>query len=91
MADIKKKIRKTVEVVTDILCDCCGKSCKVKSIIGGQPQYEFMELKAFWGFNSKKDLAKWSAKVCESCVDKKLSKIINFEVQDLQINSYETE
>ncbi len=86
--EVKKKVRKIVEVVTDVLCDCCGKSCQVDTLLGGQKQYEFMELKAFWGFGAtKKDLEKWTAKVCEKCVDKKLAKIINFDVQDLRINT----
>jgi hypothetical protein len=90
--EVKKRIRKTVEVVTDVLCDCCGKSCRVDASLGGDRQYEYMELTAFWGFGSpKKDLEKWTAKVCEKCVDKKLSKIIKFEVKDLQINSSITE
>ena len=90
MPIIKKKIRKTVDVVIDILCDCCGKSCKIKTI-GDRTEYSYMELNASWGFGSKKDLEKWSAKVCEKCVDKKLSTMIKFQIMDFHINSYVSE
>lgn len=73
-----EKIQQTVEVLTDIKCDSCGKSCKTPEPIGG---FEFMELKANWGFNSEFDLQTWSAKICESCVMKKLREFINFKVE----------
>ena len=82
MAEVKKKIRKMVDVVTDILCDCCGKSCKVEN-----GDYEYMELKASWGYSTKKDLERWTAKVCEKCVDEKFSTMIKFQIMDFHINS----
>lgn len=78
----KKEIQsKKVEVITDVICDCCGKSCKVDEgkidndirIDNGEPIYsfEFMKMEAHWGYNSKKDLEKWTAQICEKCVDEK--------------------
>ncbi len=73
-------ISKTV----DVLCDCCGKSCK-KSYPPyeqeGLPHdsFEYMELKAHWGFLSDHDLEEWTAQVCENCVVEKLSGIVKFK------------
>ena len=66
MEIIEKKLQET-EVVTDITCDCCGKSCKTEY------GFEAMKLEKFWGFMSNKDLQHWVAYLCETCVDKKLS------------------
>jgi hypothetical protein len=69
------------EVVTDIICDCCGKSCKVDEFKidnelrpdNGETHYdfEFMSLQAHWGYNSNKDTESWTAHICEKCVDEK--------------------
>ena len=72
---IKKIKKKNTEVITDIICDCCGESCKVN--IGGTEkkpitQFEYMTLSANWGYGSGKDLEGWEAHLCEKCVDKKL-------------------
>ncbi len=75
------------EVVTDIICDCCGKSCKTKEgVIDNELRidnfddyydFEFMELKAYWGYSSESDGEKWTAHICEKCAKEKLS-FINF-------------
>ena len=65
-----EKVKKTVEVVKDILCDSCGESCKKGN------SFEYMELQANWGFNSEKDLEQWTAQICEKCVDEKFRFII---------------
>lgn len=83
MADITKKVQKEVEEVVDILCDCCGKSCKDE-----MGEFQFMELKAYWGYGSNKDMTKWSAKVCEKCVDEKFSTMVKFQIMDQHINSH---
>jgi len=76
---IKTKENREIEVITDILCDSCGKSCKT------DVDYEYMTLEANWGYGTEKDLEKWSAHLCEDCVDEKLSFIkfkksnINFQ------------
>ena len=81
--DIIEIQNKKTEVVTDVLCDCCGKSCKVDEgkienearVDTGEPYYsfEYMQLRAHWGYHSGKDLQEWTAKVCEKCVDEKFS------------------
>ena len=82
--------RKT-EVTTDIICDCCGKSCKVyEAVVANEARldhgeifqgFEFMELEAHWGYDSGKDCEKWTAHVCEKCVDEKFS-FINFKKEE---------
>jgi len=82
---MEKREIQNKSVITDVLCDCCGKSCKVKEGIidndtradNGEPYYvfEFMKLEANWGYYSEgqKDTEKWTAHICEKCVDEKLS------------------
>mgnify|MGYP007100053164 CR=1 FL=1 len=96
---MEKKIiedRKT-EVLDDIICDSCGKSCAVdEGIVDNDVRldhgtkyksFEFMELKASWGYHSKgKDLTYWKAHLCEECVDTKLS-FINFKKGNTRITS----
>jgi hypothetical protein len=74
MKKIKTTSRK-VEVVVDITCDCCGKSCKKFISNDGVFNFEYMTLKAKWGYGSKHDLEAWEAQVCEGCVDKKFKGI----------------
>lgn len=79
---------KKAEIITDVICDCCGKSCKVYEgkidndvrVDNGEPYYsfEFMKMEVHWGYESGKDTQKWTAQVCEKCVDEKLS-FINFK------------
>jgi hypothetical protein len=64
------------EVLVDILCDSCGKSCK-----GERPlsrNFHRMNLSVKWGYGSKHDLEEWSAQICEACVLEKLEPIIKF-------------
>jgi len=73
----KKKIQlQKQEVVTDIVCDSCGASCKTSEGVGhdGNKVYSFehMRLEASWGYHSGKDMEKWTADLCEKCVDEKL-------------------
>lgn len=80
---ITEKQNRIVETVKDVLCDCCGKSCKVDEGIIDNPiredhgqkyySFEYMDLSAVWGYHSNKDLEKYSAQVCEKCVDEKFS------------------
>ncbi len=79
---IKKKIKKEVSVLEDVICDSCGKSCIDKSGMN----FEFMEMKANWGYGSKKDMEQWTAHICENCVDEKLS-FINFRNQKLDFQT----
>jgi len=65
--EVKKIIETKKEVIYDVICDCCGETCKTNY------DYEFLELKANWGYGSSKDMEKWSAQICEKCVEEKLS------------------
>lgn len=72
----------------DIICDCCGESCEVFSALVDNPinddfgkirkSFEYMVLKANWGYFSDSDGESWEANVCEKCVKEKLS-FINFK------------
>jgi len=64
-------VNKVMDVVTDITCDSCGKSCRTEC------GFEYLNLSNEWGFCTNKDLQSWSAQICEECVDTKLS-FINF-------------
>lgn len=76
---------KTFTGLTDIICDCCGKSCKVHTDVvdndlredNGEVYdvFEFMKLEANWGYWSNKDSEQWTAHVCEKCVDERFSDI----------------
>jgi hypothetical protein len=81
--EVKEKHNRKVEVITDILCDCCGKSCKMgEHIIDNELRedhgekfytFEFLKLEAHWGYFSGKDMQHWIAQVCEECVDTKFT------------------
>ena len=53
------------QVLEDIVCDICGKSCK-----GGSDLYEFSKFEATWGYGSHKDTEQWGGEFCEECSDK---------------------
>ena len=86
--EIKEIQQHNTEVITDVLCDSCGKSCKADEFIMENPLrvdngrkmyiFEYMELKANWGFFSNKDLTNYTAAICEQCVDEKF-KFIRFK------------
>jgi hypothetical protein len=90
--EIKEIQTKKQEVVVDIICDSCGQSCKkYQSNVDnpvrtdhGEPYYsfEYMELKATWGYHSDYDTEQWTAQVCQKCVDGKLS-FIKFKKREL--------
>ncbi|MDD5510634.1 MAG: hypothetical protein PHI12_07490 [Dehalococcoidales bacterium] len=53
-------------VTKDILCDCCGDSCRpVKA-----RNYEYATFSARWGWDSERDLEVWEAHICENCAVK---------------------
>ena len=66
-------------------CDICGEDC-MKDLFSpskfdgddSEKEFEGMELKAIWGFTSKKDGEVWDAIICENCVDEHLVPLINF-------------
>ena len=83
----EKIIETKKEIITEIVCDCCGKSCKVNEGVinndsrldNGEPYFEFSyaNIEVFWGYNSNKDGQKWLAQICEKCIDEKFS-FVNF-------------
>lgn len=85
---------KKIESVTDVICDCCGKSCKTGDFeIDNQARtdhgerwrsFEYMSLSANWGYESGKDLQTWTAQICEKCVDEKLG-FIKFKVETTRL------
>lgn len=92
-----KEIQKiNSEVVTDITCDICGKSCKVdEGVINNElrpdngnmyREFEYMTLTAHWGYYSNKDMQYWEAHVCEKCVDEKFG-FINFYKGKMRFSS----
>lgn len=62
---IEKLKRVRQKIVTDVKCDMCGSSCK-----NGRKNFEYMTMKAHWGYYSEKDLELWEAHICEGCVNK---------------------
>lgn len=72
-----------IKVTSEIKCDICGESCKeYEGIVDNDVRsdhdqkfydFEYMTLKANWGYYSGKDTQTWEAQVCEKCVDEKLS------------------
>ena len=76
---IKKIFNTPKAETTDVLCDICGKSCKTDH------GFEYMKLKAFWGYDTDHDLEKWSAHICEACVIKHLEPLIIFDKESYNI------
>lgn len=64
---MKKIGEKTIEVIDDVTCDVCGKSCK-----DHMDNIESATLSAYWGYSSKKDGSNYDVDICESCFDKTL-------------------
>jgi hypothetical protein len=63
---------KEVELLEDVICDRCGKTC----LVGGG--YEYAILSANWGYESLKDGEQHRAQICEGCYDA--------VVKDMKIN-----
>lgn len=59
----KETETKNVEVIKDILCNKCGNSCKGQACDG----FECAELRAHWGYGSKRDGEVHEAHLCEKC------------------------
>lgn len=74
-----ESVSKQFSELKDIICDCCGKSCHTPDGL------EYMELKADWGYGSDKDLTRFTAQVCEKCVDEKFD-FISFKKEELTLD-----
>lgn len=53
--------KKTVKVVDQILCDCCGQSCS------NEYDHEFAAIEAKWGYWAKQDGTVYDIQICETC------------------------
>ena len=65
--------KKSVKVVDDVRCDCCGASTTNISFIG--PDYATLE--SCWGYGSKHDGSKYNIDLCENCFFEVLNFIKN--------------
>jgi len=63
---IYKEKRIKGEVLVDITCDRCGKSCRD----GIDLNFEFATFSATWGYGSKRDTEQWECYLCEECAVK---------------------
>lgn len=63
---VTKWEKREVEVVADVTCDLCGKTCRDSLGVN----YEFATLTATWGYASRKDCETHEAHICEDCYDK---------------------
>ena len=77
--EIKGIENKDIEVTKDIICDCCGNSCKSNN--SDIENFEYMTMEAYWGYTSVKDSEKWTAHICEKCIDEKFS-FVNFKKEN---------
>lgn len=73
---IVHKIKVEKELVIDIICDSCAKSCKSEN-----NGLNAMKLEFYGDFFSNKDLQHWEADLCETCMDEKLS-FIKFKISN---------
>lgn len=85
-----KKVTKAKEIITEAICDICGADC-LKPLYAPMKsdgdrdnkdiskEFEGMELKATWGYTSEKDGEIWEAIICEDCVNKHLTSLVNFQ------------
>jgi hypothetical protein len=60
--------KKTVKVVDQILCDCCGQSCS------NEYDHEFAAIEAKWGYCSNQDGIQYDIQICETC----FTEVLNF-------------
>lgn len=57
------------DVISDVICNACGKSCIVESF-GDEKLIECVTIDKLWGWGSRKDGAVEKAHICEDCWDK---------------------
>jgi hypothetical protein len=77
MKVLEKKSIET-DILIDILCDVCGKSCNSFAEQANYPViFNYLELSADWGYGSKLDGEEWKAQVCVDCAKEKFD-FVNF-------------
>lgn len=82
---MKKIAEKTIEVIDDVVCDICNKSCK-----DCHENMESASLTAYWGYSSKKDGQQYEVDICENCFDKTLeffAKLKGSEIKPISENN----
>lgn len=63
---ISEKKTYSYDSIKDILCDCCGESCK-KTTHPKIKEFEFATLNASWGYYSDSDGKVYRLELCEKC------------------------
>lgn len=63
---ISEKKTYSYDTIKDILCDCCGMSCKAKTH-HKLKEFEFATLNASWGYYSDSDGKVYRIELCEKC------------------------
>ena len=81
---MKKLAKKTFEVVDDVVCDVCSKSCK-----DGLENIESASISAYWGYTSKKDGDQYELDICENCFDKLIQFLNDLKGSEIKPNSTE--
>lgn len=61
---VTKRIEQNV--LKDIICNCCGKSCLDSHGVN----FEYAHLVANWGYGSSRDTEVWFCELCEDCAVK---------------------
>lgn len=75
---LTKSVSRSVDEIDDILCDSCGKSCKM---LGA---FVYIPIVVKWGYGSKYDCEEWTAQICEACTETKLN-FIKFMKQEYAV------
>lgn len=63
--NINKSVMMAHDVLEDVICDCCKKSCKVVEHV-----FNFGTLRAEWGYGSNRDGSDVEYQLCEVCFEK---------------------
>jgi hypothetical protein len=79
----------------EITCDICSESCenieatKAWDLEGSEKEYDYVELRASWGYFSDWDGETWEAHVCTECVKQHLFPLVKFNVRNYMYDSME--
>ena len=91
---IKETKTITTEVLVDVQCDVCGKSCKKADnhfFNYRETEYEFATLDADWGYYSDSDGKSWRIDLCEDCFYDTLAHLkLRCTTDDKALNGKET-
>lgn len=63
---MRRYIKRKVDVLSDVICDICGESCRDKKF--GLSNYSTFS--ADWGYGSSNDMKRWYGEYCEACSGK---------------------